>query len=188
MSLVTPEQTFLLRDADDAKTRDWHSMLRASVVASRALVGARDVSADELPLAAFDVTVISRPRISGATTTAASSSSTAGGGNVGGTSNTPTSIESFGARERRALGHKRLCFFAHSIAIVHMHEEPTDVARRQENAADAPQPAGYFFFGRSFISLYGCQRRVFFVRVSMAEFGLVDVYVSRRRRLVACAP
>ncbi|KAI6173396.1 PH domain-containing protein [Aphelenchoides besseyi] len=157
ISLINAERTFFLRGVDDHETIQWNDLIFKHIHVSRSIVLGRDISTQDFPAACWDVDVSQRPRFA---------------------RSTQSQNLNLCTKEKRAIGRKRLCFFAHSVVLLQMHSEPGELARKLDNEHDDQNPDEYFFFPRSFISFYGCQRKFFFLKVSTSSYGSCEVYMD----------
>uniref|UniRef100_A0A915CUB2 Insulin receptor substrate 1 n=1 Tax=Ditylenchus dipsaci TaxID=166011 RepID=A0A915CUB2_9BILA len=161
MSVMTPDETFLIRGDNDKDTIEWYKVTLSAMIPARALGLGRPVFDNEFFEFAWDVFVSSSPKLKKP---------------VANPDNSPNICVK---KPELSNAQYRLCFYPHTIILCARNIGPVSTSCLPKSGLPPFKSTDFVEFSRQYLSNYGHQEKFFFMRIGRcAPTGLCEVWIQ----------
>ena len=175
VSIMTPDDTFIFRaadeekqrDANDRATMDWYEAMMIALVNARALHLGRPVLTAEFFEYCWDVTLVSKPKIRKPVPN-------------------PENFENICVLRPELKTRHRLGFYAHTIILCKMGIQPAGILPK--SGIPPFRPEHYIEIQRQYVASFGFQEKYFIMRVGRAaSTGMCEIWAQCESEEVAAS-
>ncbi|KHN74588.1 Insulin receptor substrate 1 [Toxocara canis] len=160
VSVMTPDETLLLRGETDAVSDEWFDVLMSAVIPARALRLGRPVLASEFFECAWDVVLMENPKLRKPVPN-------------------PEKMPNMCKKDPSLAGPQRLCFYPHTIILCRRGIEPASIPELPPSGIPPFRVCDFVEFPRKYVASFGCQEKFFIMRMGRSSpSGSAEVWAQ----------
>ncbi|VDK48433.1 unnamed protein product [Anisakis simplex] len=160
VSVMTPDETLLLRGETEKISEEWYDVLMSAVIPARALRLGRPVQASEFFECVWDVVLVDNPKLKKPVPN-------------------PEKMPNICQKEPSLCGPQRLCFYPHTIILCKRSIEPASIQHLPASGIPPFRDTDFVEFPRKFVASFGCQEKFFIMRMGRSSpSGSAEVWAQ----------
>uniref|UniRef100_A0A915AZN1 PH domain-containing protein n=1 Tax=Parascaris univalens TaxID=6257 RepID=A0A915AZN1_PARUN len=160
VSVMTPDETLLLKGETDAISDEWFDVLMSAVIPARALRLGRPVLASEFFECAWDVVLVENPKLKKPVPN-------------------PEKMPNMCKKNPSLSGPQRLCFYPHTIILCKRGIEPASITELPPSGIPPFRLCDFVEFPRKYVASFGCQEKFFIMRMGRSSpSGSAEVWAQ----------